>query len=429
MKLPNWKSKDDQLIIGDVNVSDLFRNGGEFQTPLYLYDANIILDRIKRVKQGFPDFKLLYSIKSNPALAISALMRQAGLGAEIVSIGEFHLAQRLGFDLTKIAVTEPGKQADDLAQYIDAHVSMIHVESEREIQLVNKLSAERQVRTPVIVRINPLKAYAGTHENMSGPSKFGIPEEDVVDVIKRNQGKNVDFNGIHVYTGSQILDQTILLEKFRDTARIAKDVSKKLGIEIAHINFGGGFGVPYFDEQPLAMDILGNETTKFLNEEFIDLHKKPNFYLELGRYLVAESGIFLTQIVEVKYSRGTKFIITDSGINNFARPAMPWAMQHKCAIVSKVNRKPSGTYQVVGFLSQPSDILANEVELPEPEPGDIIAFFNAGVYGYTMSPQFYHSKAMPAEILYYQNKFHIIRKRLNDVDFQFTQSIPEGLSF
>lgn len=428
MQLLNWNTKANELLIGEHKLSEQFGQK-DFQTPLYLYDGNIILDRIKHIRKAFSEFTILYSVKSNPTLAICALMKQAGLGAEIASIGEFNLVRKLGFDLSKVAVTEPGKQADDLAKYINANVGMIHVESEREIRLVNKLSVERKAKTSVITRVNPLKTYPGAHEVMSGSSKFGIPEEEVVETLRRNQGKYVNFNGIHVFTGSQVLDQSVLIEKFSDTAQLAKSLSDQLGLELKQINFGGGFGVPYsVGETPLDISALGKAVANILNVQFNNLSSRPSFYLELGRYLVAESGIFLTKVIEVKHSRGTRFVLTDSGINNFARPAMPWAMQHDCAIISKMNSKSEVTYKVVGPLCQPSDILRNEVALPEPEPGDIIAFFNAGVYGFTMSPQFYHSKAMPAEILYYQNEFHTIRERVDNGELLFTQSIPEQLS-
>jgi diaminopimelate decarboxylase len=429
MQLRDWKCEGEQLLVGKTRLSDLFMRG-QFRTPLYLYDADIIQNRISQLKQGFPNFSLLYSIKSNPTLAIAALMRDAGVGAEIVSFGELGLVRRVGFDLKKVAVTEPGKKEDDLVEYIDANVGLLQVDSEREILLVNSLSARRHVQTSVIVRVNPLHTYGGSRENMSGPSKFGISEEDVVDVIKRNQGEYIEFKGFHVFTGSQVLDYDILVKKFKDIARMSKELAHKSGTDLEHINFGGGFGVPYTrEEQPLDIIQLGKDASRILDEEFLDFANKPCFYLELGRYLVAEAGIFLTKVTEVKNSRGTRFVITDSGINNFARPAMPWAMQHRCAVISKMNKKTNGVYKVVGSLCQPSDILCEEAELPEPEPGDIIAFFNAGVYGYTMSPQFYHSRDLPAEILYYQDDFHTIRPRLtyDELLSALPQIIPEHL--
>lgn len=426
MDLLNWESNGDDLLIGGESVSSLARR---FGTPLYLYDASIIVDRINRIQRGFPEFTLLYSIKSNPNEAICSLMAKSGLGADIASKGEFDIAQRVGFSVHNIAVIGPGKRREDLEAYIDAGIEMIHLESQRELQLVEEISAKKQINTSVAVRVNTAYVLQDAHEQMSGvPSQFGIPEECVVDVLARNKRKHINYIGIHVYAGSQILNPSILLDHFTKVAMMSREIALDVGFDLQLINFGGGFGVPYDRmDQHLDIKALGAAVTNALTEVFPDQASKPAFYIELGRYLVAESGIFLTEVLDVKSTRGTTFVVTDSGINNFARPAMPWAMQHPCALVSKLSNTPTGTYKVVGSLCQPSDVLCENVELDDPRPGDILAFFNAGAYGYTMSPQLYHSKLMPMEVLYYEGDFHVIRDRLSPRELLFAQSIPKRL--
>jgi diaminopimelate decarboxylase len=427
--LNKWKSKGDELLIGKSPISDLFRSG-DAKTPVYLYDAGIILDQINLLKQSFPDFSFLYSIKSNPTLAIASLVRQAGLGVEIVSLGELGIIQRAGFDINEVAVTDPANIEDVFSQYIDANIGLLGIGSEQGIKMVSALCERKKVKKTVIIRVNPQKNHWGSHENMGGASKFGIPEDEVVDVIKRNRSEYIDFKGFHIFTGSQILEPEFLIENFVEIAEMSKDLSNRSGIRLEHIDFGGGFGVPYSkEEHPLDIVKIGKEASRKLSNEFKDPATKPQFYLELGRYLVAEAGLFLTRVIELKKSGDINYVLTDSGINNFARPAMPWAMQHPCAIISKISKKPNNTYKIVGPLCQPSDILCKEAWLPEPEPGDVIAFFNAGAYGYTMSPQFYHSRDLPAEIMYYQDEFFTIRERLTYDDFlaAHPQSIPDQL--
>ena len=426
MDLLTWNKNGDDLLIGGETVASVAKR---FGTPLYLYDANIILNRVGRIQQGFPEFMLFYSIKSNPNQAICAMMARRGLGAEIVSQGEFDLARQVGFDIHNLAITGPGKRRDELETYINAGAETIYAESLRDVQLIEEISTEQQVSTLVLVRVNTAQAVNGAHEKMGGvPSQFGIPEEDVVGVLAGTRRQYVEFIGIHAFAASQVINPSVLLDHFTRTAVMSKKVASDVGFPLKVINFGGGFGVPYdCMDQHLDIETLGVAVSNALKEVFPERASKPIFYLELGRYLVAECGIFLTEVLDVKRSRGITFVVTDAGINNFARPAMPWASQHPCALVSKMSSKPSGIYRVVGPLCQPSDVLCNSVELADPCPGDVVAFFNAGAYGYTLSPQQYHSKTMPAEVLYYEGNFHVVRERLDPSDLMFAQSIPEQL--
>jgi len=410
-RLLNWKSNGNDLVIGEKTVAALARR---FGTPLYLYDSNIILDRIKRIQIGFPGFRLLYSIKSNPNIAIASLMAKSGLGAEIASEGELKVAKRAGFSAQEIAVAGPGKRQEDLKAYINAGVGMVHLESQRELELINGIAEKSKTNLPIVVRVNAAYALQDVHERMGGvSSQFGIPEEDVVNIMISNRSKYIDYIGFHSYGGSQVLNQSVLLQHFKYVANMSKRIAAEVDFDLQLINFGGGFGIPYHTgQQPIDIKILGKEIVAALGEIFPSGTNKPTFYIELGRYLVAESTLFVVEILDVKACRGTTFVITDGGINNFARPAMPWATQHSCVLVSKLSNSPTGKYKVVGPLCQPSDVLCERVELADPQPGDFLAIFNAGAYGYTLSPQLYHSKPTPREVLYQDGDFHIIRERL-----------------
>lgn len=422
---PSWKAVHGILQVHGKPVIRILAESN-VTSPLYLYDPEIIRTRVEEVKAAFPNFDLLYSVKSNPTLAIVKYLVQLGLGTEIVSIGEFRISEKVGVPYSSIAVTEPGKQYEELKKYIEAGVRFIHVESKREIELVNRISKELGRTTEVIIRVNPLNAVRA-HENMSGPSKFGIAEEDFIDTLNAADKTHVSIEGIHVFSGSQLLDENAIVDNFRKIATLAKRLSNDAGFNLKVINFGGGFGVPYDFEQerPINLQRIGDAVNQELKEIFSD-NTPPRYILELGRYLVAESGLFITKIVEVKNTRGVKYLITDSGINNFARPAMPWAMAHPCAILSSSISKSMDHYTVVGSLCQPSDVLHQGVDLPEPKVGDYVAFFNAGAYGLTMSAQFYHSKGIPAEYFVVDGKLEVIRKRIDNGDLLDAQPIPEN---
>ncbi len=424
MNLFNWESDGESLLIGGKTVSSLVKQYG---TPLYLYNTNVIVDRINQIKREFPEFIVLYSIKSNPNMAICSLIAKLGLGAAIASMGEFDMARKVGFPIQVIAVSGQGKRYEEIEKYITAGVRTIYLESEREIELIEEISTKKHVSVSAMIRITPFSRLKSAHEQMGGvPSQFGIPEECITNILTKTKKMYTSFIGTHAYGGSQILDQETLVDHFLMVANMSKRIATDVGFKLQCINFGGGFGVPYdLIDLPLDIKMLGARIIEALHEIFPV--NRPIFYIELGRYLVAESGIFLTEVLDIKHSKGITFVITDSGINNFARPAMPWAMQHPCSLVSKLSEPKTGIYRIVGSLCQPSDVLCREIALADPQPGDIIAFFNTGAYGYTMSPQLYHSKIMPAEVLYHQGDFYVTRERLTYEESLSHQSIPQPL--
>ena len=409
-------------MIGRRKVSSIVK---QFGTPLYLYDANIILDRAKRIQQAFPNFKILYSIKANPNPAISKILADVGMGAGVSSLAEIRLALRLRYPPEEIAFGGPAKRCTDLEECIRAKIGMINVESETELRHLEDLGRHFQIKIPVAIRINTRHRPREAREFMAGgPSQFGMDEEDVIQKLSKLEHHYIQYEGIHTFIASQVLDFSSIVRHFERVAKISKDISSALNFDLRFINFGGGFGVPYSpNETHLNLDSLGEQVNSKLSNIFPDSNSRPRFYIELGRYLVAECGIFLTEILDVKHSRGHDFIITDSGINGLSRPAMPWAQQHLCSIISKSTLQPTGTYDIVGPTCMPSDALCGNTALPNPEPGDVIAIHNAGAYGWTMSMVFWSSYPTPAEVLFHEGKFSLIRRRLTGTEL-FTQALP-----
>lgn len=408
----NWRSEGGHLMIGKANVASVAKQLG---TPLYLYDANIILDRTKRVQRAFPNFGLFYSVKANPHPAIVKILAGLGLGAGVASLDEIKLAMELGFPLEDIAFGGPGKRYNELSECVRSNIGMVNVESEIELLRLEELGKALQKEVPVSIRINTMHRPRSAREFMAGgPSQFGIDEEKVIQKLRKLQCHYVKYQGIHTFVASQVLDYSSLIKHFARVAKISKDIAGALDFELKVINFGGGFGVPYSqDETHLDLNHLGEQIDSVLSEAFLGNVNKPKFCIELGRYLVAECGIFLTEILDVKGSRGHKFVITDSGISGLSRPAMQWAQHHPCSIVSKVGEQETGTYDIVGPSCMPSDVLCENVGLPDPKPGDVLAVRNAGAYGWTMSMLLWSSQVTPIEALFHEGQLHVIRKRLN----------------
>lgn len=396
-------------MIDDKKLLDIARTIG---TPLYVYDGSIILERLEKLRRAFSGFEILYSLKANPNPAVGQILAESNLGVCVSSIQELDFALIAKFLPSNITFGGPGKTLKDLETAIIANVGIIDIESEQELKITEILGKSLKRKIKVTIRINPRQGTEYAGEIMSGiPSKYGFDEEELIERLKGIKYKYLEIMGIHAHLGSQILDYSSILNHYKNIAIFSKKVSSELNFELKIINFGGGLGVPYsIDQAPLNLDFLGRSVKITLDSIFPD--QKPLFFIEPGRYLVAESGIFLTTIVDKKKSRGVNFLITDSGISGFARAAMPWAQQHICSILTKSKLPRIGIYKIVGRSCLLSDVLCEEAKLPDPDIGDIIAVNNAGAYGYTMSMLYWASLTMPAEVMLYNEKYRIIRDRL-----------------
>ncbi len=401
-----WRVHDNCIEVGRDAISSVAKR---FGTPLYVYNADIITDRLNRAREAFNGIDIWFSVKSNPNPAILRLLANLGVGAAATSLKEMELAVSAGYANKRTVFGGPGKSRSEL-EYAIRRGIMIDVESLRELRIIEDLAGQLQGKVPVSIRVNVLHKPSKAGELMAGiPSKFGFDEENVRDILIRETLQHVEICGIHAHPASQVLDSKFFLDHYGKVARLSKELAEAIGFQLKFINFGGGLGIPYSsDESPLDLRMLGRQTVKILSSEFAlrDEHR-PELQIELGRYLVAESGIFLTEIVDLKASRGINFVITDSGISGLSRPAMPWAQQHPCSIVSKQNQSPTSAYKVAGRTCLPSDILCENALLPDPRPGDILAVHNAGAYGYTMSMLSWASSKVPAEVLFCEDELKV----------------------
>lgn len=401
---PHFTEKGGELQIGGVGVSQIAEKCG---TPLYIYEGQLIRHNALNVIHCLPSFQLAYSLKANPAIGICKLLSELGCWAEIASGGEMLIASTAGFASGRTIFAGPAKQEWEIARAANNGIAIINVESERELRLVNKYS---RFKSPQIcLRVNTLGTSKNAGEKMvGGPSRFGIDEEELPKLYKK-YGKKSRIVGLHVYTGSQILKAGEIVANFDRALRIFNKCKNELGKNLSTLVFGGGFGVPNSIHDPvldLSAVFQGIEKTLALETAA----RPSNLFIELGRFLVANAGVFVTRIVDVKKSRGRMFISTDGGMNNFLRPIF-MKSEHPVLALDRLGKSEVILANVGGPLCTPLDQYACDVKLPYIKPGNLIGVFNAGAYGYSMSIHSFLGHPSPGEILIDRKKVTCLRRR------------------
>jgi diaminopimelate decarboxylase len=412
--------KDGSFEVGGVDLRSIL----EFHcTPLYVYSADLVKQAFNELRRLFPDFDIIFSLKANPGLAICSVLRSLGAGADVSSLGELLAALRAGFDPDDMFFVGPGKKEEEIAFAVGSGVYSVIAESVRDLEIVSRHASRLSTRQRVLLRINTSESPGSPEVMVGGPSKFGFDEEKVVDTVGDLDLPNVDIRGIHVYSASQVLDADFICGHIEYVIKAALRISREMGFPLDCIDLGGGFGVPYREgERELDLHRIAKKAQEVVGASGTAI-QGCRLVFELGRYLVARSGVFLTRVLEVKESRGKRFLITDGGMNAFSRPVF-MNVQHPVRIVNKLSEPASLEYDVCGPICTPIDCLARDVLLPEAEPGDTVGLFNAGAYGYTMSLMNFMSLEWPAEVIVDKGLIHLVRKERAAESFFRDQTIP-----
>lgn len=414
------------LKIGETDAVDLAER---FGTPLYVIDENRIRDNYKRLYNAFvnyyPNFKMFYACKANTNVAVMKILESEGSGIDAVSPGEIYTSLLAGFEPERILYTGNNVTDDELKFAVKSGVR-INLDSISQLKRLSKIPETKGME--ISFRVNPMVG-AGHHDHCitGGPlSKFGIKEEEAVEVYK--QGIELGFKpvGIHSHIGSGILDPEPFMLAVRTLMDTAGKVHKEAGVEFDFIDFGGGIGIPYTPEES-KLDI--NDFA----EKIMDLYKTkleeydlgtPTMYIEPGRYLVGDSSVLLTKVNTIKQSY-RKFAGVDAGFNTLLRPTMYGSYHH---IVSASNplAKPTQTIDIAGDVCESGDLFARERPMPEIEEGEILAILNAGAYAFSMASQ-YNSRPKPAEVLVNNEETDVIRERETFADLFNKQNVPVRL--
>ena len=398
---PGYEARGGQLLIGGRSASELAEAAGS--TPLFVYDLANVEARVRRFRAAFPGVSLHYAMKANSYAPLLAEMAKLVDGIDVASAGEMKLALEAGADASDISFAGPGKRDAELTAAIDAGVT-INLESEGEAERALGIARARGRRPRLAVRVNPDFEIKGSGMRMGGGAKpFGIDAERVPALVRSLLDNGAEWRGFHIFAGSQALDPDALIEAQRATLALAAELSQAVGEAPPLVNLGGGFGIPHFGgEQPLDIERVGAA----LHDE---LHRLPpilaetGFAIELGRWLVGESGVYLTRIVDRKISHGKTFLVTDGGMHHQLAASGNFGQvirrNYPVAIAMRMDEEPSEEVTIVGCLCTPLDRLADDVMAPPAAVGDLVAVFLAGAYGLSASPQAFLGHESAREML------------------------------
>ncbi|UJP65735.1 diaminopimelate decarboxylase [Mongoliitalea daihaiensis] len=375
----------------------------QYGSPLYVYDADKILHQVGLLKQAFStvDLKIKYATKALSNINILKLLRKAGTGADAVSIEEVLLCLHAGFEPKDIMYTPNSVGFAEIQQAVDLGV-MINIDS---IPMLEHFGTFYGNQVPVCIRLNPHILAGGNAKISVGhiDSKFGISILQLKHILKVVEAYDLNITGLHVHTGSDILDADVFLKG----AEILFDAAREFR-DLQFLDFGGGFKVAY-KPGDIATDILdvGAKVSKAF-QEFCEEYGRPlEIWFEPGKFLVSESGVLLTKVNLIKSTPASTFIGVDTGLNHLIRPMM-YDAYHHVVNISKLDG-PERVYTIVGYICE-TDTIAADRKLKEVQEGDIIAIKNAGAYGFSMASN-YNSRLKPAEILILDGKAHVIRER------------------
>ncbi len=406
-----------ELCIGDHPVTRL---ATQFGTPLFIYDAAVLHLKWKILRETLPnEFKIFYSVKANPNQSILRVFLDRGCGLEVASGGEFYRAVKSGALPENILFAGPGKTESELELVLKHGIGEIHLESSVEARRITAICRRLGVTAKVSVRINPQVEVQGGAMRMGGkPAPFGVDEEQVdLLVDELAQDPCMDFRGIHLFTGTQILDDHVLLAQYRRAVELARRIAGRLGRSLRTVDLGGGLGIPYFPhEQPLNMDSVREHLAGLMEEVRHDpLFAGTHFIVEPGRYLVGEAGIYVSRITDIKVSRGKKFFILDGGMHHHLAASGNLGQVIKrnfpIAIITRLDQERTDVADVVGPLCTPLDMVARELPVPRAEVGDLIGIFQSGAYARWASPLGFLSHPTPAEVLVSQDDVKVITRR------------------
>jgi diaminopimelate decarboxylase len=389
-----------------------------FGTPLYVYDGDGLEQTLRDVQAALhPALDIFYSLKANPNISIVAALVQAGAGAEVSSLAELTTAVRAGADPRDIIFLGPGKSVAELAACLDIGIRAIVCESLPELAIIDRLAADRGVEAPVILRVNPSFTVKGSGLTMGGkPRQFGMDEQVVrqsVALVRSHE--HVRVVGIHVYLGTRVLTEQAIIDNTRQILELSESLSGALGITPELIDIGGGLGVAYFDnERDLDLSILASGVNPLL-AGFARRHPGTRLVMELGRFLVARSGTYITRVLYTKESFGERFAVTDGGTNHhMAAVGIGSFVKRNFPVVllsQATAGEPTEPWNITGPLCTPNDVIGRAVEVPPLKTGDLIGVTRSGAYGPTASPVYFLSHGYPAEVLISDGTAHVIRER------------------
>ena len=377
----------------------------KYQTPFYCYS-------LSQLKKNYQDFKnsfktinpiICFSVKSNSNLALLKELKKMGSGADVVSMGELLKATKAGIKGEKIVFSGVGKTEEEIKTAIKKSVLLINVESESEVNLINKISKKFSRKISIGIRLNP-NVTGKTHKKISTggkTEKFGLTSNNFIKLCNKiRKMKNLNLDGISVHIGSQITN----IIPFKKVLVEINKIINKTKINFKFIDLGGGMGIAYSDkEKKLNL----HKYAKLVNQ--FTKNKKTQIIFEPGRFIVGNTSILISKIIYIKKSSNKKFIVLDTGMNDLMRPAL-YDSYHKIIPLKKSNKKILGNIEFVGPICESSDKFLNQINFSKIYEGDYVAIINVGAYGMSLASN-YNTRPLVAEIMVNGSKHKLIKKR------------------
>lgn len=381
----------------------------QFGTPTYAFDIQRMRLQVEKLRSSLPEqTEVYYSLKANASLGICNVFAESGIGADVASAGELATALRAGFAGEKIFVGGPFKLTESTALLRQTPQAILSVDSLSELHWL----AEQGLRNPIVLRLRPDFGSCAVVKAGS-ESRFGFTCEELEKCKHSLPAGEMELIGFHVFAGSQVLDADQVNEHMNRALDLSLGAAKSLGIEPRLINLGGGFGIPYGShQQQLDMQSVGANLATLADRAF-----PAKLSLELGRYLVAEAGWYLTSVVGHQSFQGRRAVIVDGGVHQRAdmcglclrtKQDAPLVLPGPQGSALKAETQPT---DILGCLSLPDDVMLEAADLPELTRGDRLAFKNAGAYGLWSSPALFHGSPLPAEVAFSESEIQLMRSR------------------
>ncbi len=390
------------LAIDGVPVSRIVDEAGS--TPLFVYSGRMIRERVALLRSVLPSrVAIHYAVKANPYGPVLGVMSELVDGFDIASGGELARVVAAGIDPRLVSFAGPGKQNAELEAAIAAGATL-NLESEAEADRALAIAERLGTAPRLAIRVNPDFDLKGSGMKMGGGAKpFGLDAQRVPALARRIIAAGAEWRGFHIFAGSQALDAEAIADTQAQTLELAARLAGECGAALPRCNLGGGFGIPYFPgDTPLDVALVGQRLTERMEALPGEL-AGTNFCIELGRYLVGESGVYLARVIERKVSHGEVFLITDGGLHHQLAASGNFGTvvrrNYPVAIATRFGAPVEEEASVVGCLCTPLDVLAVKAGFPRAEAGDLVAVFCAGAYGATASPSAFLGHGPAAEVL------------------------------
>ncbi|WP_163559194.1 diaminopimelate decarboxylase [Halomonas sp. NO4] len=398
----------------------------EMGTPCYVYSRATLTRHFRAYTEalGSHPHLICYAVKANSNLAVLDLLARLGAGFDIVSVGELERVLAAGGDPAKVVFSGVAKQEAEMARALEVGIKCFNVESRPELERLSAVASRLGAVAPVSLRVNP-DVDAGTHPYISTglkENKFGIPVDEALAVYELAATlPGVKVVGLDCHIGSQLTELAPFLDAL-DRLLVLLGRLRERGIEVAHLDLGGGLGVPYRDERPPApFDYAASLLERLAQWEG---GERLTLLFEPGRSIAANAGVLLTRVEYLKPGESKSFAIVDAGMNDLIRPALYQAWQAILPVDTRPVRE-SATYDVVGPVCETGDFLGKERELAIAE-GDLLAVRSAGAYGFVMTSN-YNSRPRPAEVMVDADRYHVVRRRETLADLWAGESrLPQG---